>query len=361
MTTRPATKRTSQQRPTLRDVAEIAGFTPATVSYVLSGNTRVSISDATRKRVLRAANQVGYRPHLAARSLATGRTRTIGLCFGDSGAAPFVDDYDRQIMHGVLQGAASASYALQVVASLGGQMPHDVDGWIAVQTCGNFDLDCLGQVPVVFLDPYKPIPDQACVWADNAGGGRLLAAQLATRHRSVLVLMHEPLARTAFSYRERFLAFRAGWNKLVPGGKLEAGILHPDAPQEDREKFLRACVEMIRRKEVSHIACLSDLQAALVNSLLREEGIRVPRDVTLSGFDNTLHGLLCSPSISTVDLHAANTGQVAVARLMEILSGAPMACAQPIPPVWIERESTGAPVSRLATAGRNRPRKIKPK
>ena len=370
-TSRPAAKRTAQQRPTLRDVAEIAGFTPATASYVLSGNTKVTISATTRERVLRAANQLGYRPHLAARSLATGRTRTIGLCFGNEGAAPFVDDYDRQIMHGVLQGTASASYALQVVGSLGGQMPHDVDGWVAVQTRGDFNLDCLGQVPVVFLDPHEPAPDQVCVWADNAGGGHLLAGQLATRHRSILVMLHEPLARTAFSYRERLLAFRARWSELVPGGKLETGTLHPDAPPGDRKKFLQACVEMIRRGQISHIACLSDLQASLINSLLRDAGLRVPRDVTLSGFDNTLHGILCSPGISTVDLHAAQTGQIAVARLIGILSGAPAESGTPIPPAWIERESTGAssppgddakpPVSRPATPGRSRLRKSKPK
>ena len=334
-----APKRIAAQRPTLRDVADIAGFTPATASYVLSGNKSVTISATTRERVIRAANEIGYRPHHAARSLATGRTRTIGLCFGDTGNLPFVDDYDKQVMHGVLHATALESYALQVVASLNGQIHHHVDGWIAVQTHKNFDLDGLGQVPVVFLDPFQPVPDQICVWADNIDGGHLLAKQLAPMCRSVLVLLHEPVDQTAFSYQSRLLAFRTKWKELVPDGQLETGILHPDASREDCEKFIGTCGDLVRQGKISHIACLSDLQAALVNTLLREANLRVPNDLSLSGFDNTLHGLLCSPSISTVDLHAAQAGQVAVARLIGLLTDAPTASSI-LPPVWIEREST---------------------
>jgi LacI family transcriptional regulator len=336
-------KRTATRRPTLRDVAHIADCTSATVSYVLTGNKKVSISARTRERVVRAAKELGYRPHLGARSLATGRTRTIGLCFGNTGAPPFVDDYDKQIMHGVLQATASESYALQVLANLKGEIPHDVDGWIAVQASGNFDFDALGRVPVVFLDPHKPIPNQACIWAENVQAGRLLATQLASMGRSVLILLHEEMEQTAFSYQMRVLAFREKWKELVPDGQVETAILHPDASRADAEKWLRATSALIRHGNVSHIACLSDLQAALVSPLLREAGLSVPNDVTLSGFDNTLHGLLSSPSISTVDLHAAQTGQLAVAQLIGMLSDVPMENTPPIPPIWIERESTRVP------------------
>jgi len=121
-------------RPTLREVAKLAGITPATASYVLSGNSEVTISPATKQRVLSAAGKLGYRPHLAARSLATGRTRTIGLCFGEEAVVPFADDYDREVLLGVLQAAAEKSYALQIIDAPGGQMPHYIDGWIAAQT-----------------------------------------------------------------------------------------------------------------------------------------------------------------------------------------------------------------------------------
>jgi LacI family transcriptional regulator len=328
------------KRPTLREVAKLAGITPATASYVLSGNPEVRISEDTRSRVFSAANKLGYRPHQAARSLATGRTRTIGLCFGEEVVVPFADDYDREVLHGVLQAAAEKSYALQIIDAPGGQMPHHVDGWIAAQTPRNFDLARLGGVPAVFLDPHDHIPDQNCVWADNSGGGRLLAEQIAARSSSVLVMLHEPLPQTARSYRDRFTSFKKRWKELAPAKKLQTAALHPDAQDGACRSFLEAWVEPLRRREVTHIACLSDMQAARIIMLLREAGLRVPRDFTISGFDNTLHSRLCLPTISTVDLHAIDLAKKAVAELFGMLEKHSTPPSLPAP-AWLERQSTG--------------------
>lgn len=81
--------------------------------------------------------------------------------------------------------------------------------------------------------------------------------------------------------------------------------------------------------------------AARVIGLLRDTGLRTPRDFTISGFDNTLHSRLCSPTISTVDLHATATAKAAVNRLLELLGGAPSPQSPPAP-VWHERQSTGS-------------------
>lgn len=328
-------------RPTLREVAHLAGITAATASYVLSGKVGVSISKSTKSRVFSAAAKLGYRPHLAARSLATGRTRTIGLCFGEEAVVPFADDYDREVLHGVLQAAAGQSYALQIIDTPGGQMPHHVDGWIAAQTPLNFDLSRLRDSPTVFLDPHDQIDGQVCVWADNSAGGRLLAEQIAPRTSSVLVILHEPLPRTARSYRDRFTAFKKRWKDLAPSKQIRTTVLHPDAPASSCRRFLETWLEPLRRREITHVACLSDMQAARVIMLLRETGLRVPRDFTISGFDNTLHSRLCLPTISTMDLHAVAVAQKAVAQLFRLLDQSTNGLEVPTP-VWLERQSTGS-------------------
>lgn len=290
--------------------------------------------------MLSAARKLGYRPHLAARSLATGRTRTLGLCFGEEAVVPFADDYDREVLHGVLQAAAHKSYALQIIDAPGGQMPHHVDGWIAAQTPVGFDLARLGEVPVIFLDPHDRIPGHVCIWADNASGGRLLAEQLAARTSSVLVLLHEPLSRTARSYRERFSAFKQRWLELAPSKKLQTDSLHPEADDNACRRFLETWTEPLRRRDVTHIACLSDMQAAKVIMLLREAGLRVPRDFTISGFDNTLHGRLCLPTISTVDMHTVELARKTVGELFRMIEQDGEVVIPP-PPTWLERASTG--------------------
>lgn len=331
----------TDRRPTLREVAKLAGITPATASYVLSGNSEVSISPATKRRVLSAAGKLGYRPHLAARSLATGRTRTIGICFGEEAVVPFTDDYDREVLHGVLQAAAEKSYALQIIDAPGGQMPHHVDGWIAVQTPVDFDLTRLGGAPAVFLDPHDEIHGQTCIWAANTAGGHLLAEQIAPRTSSVLVMLHEPLAKTARAYRERFEAFKKRWKELAPSKKIQTEVLHPDAPHEACNRFLDTWIRPLQRKEVTHIACLSDMQAARIIMLLRQTGLRVPRDFTISGFDNTLHSRLCVPTISTIDLHTVTLAKKGVGELFRLLDQKDTDVAVPSPS-WLERQSTGA-------------------
>jgi DNA-binding LacI/PurR family transcriptional regulator len=331
----------ADRRPTLREVAKLAGITPATASYVLSGNSEVTISPATKRRVLSAAGKLGYRPHLAARSLATGRTRTIGLCFGEEAVVPFADDYDREVLLGVLQAAAEKSYALQIIDAPGGQMPHHVDGWVAAQTPVDFELTRLSGAPVVFLDPHDRIQGHTCVWADNAAGGRLLAEQIAPRTSSVLVMLHEPLTRTARAYRERFKSFEKRWKQLAPSKRIHTDFLHPNDSDSACRGFLETWTRPLEKKEITHIACMSDMQAARIIMLLRQTGLRVPRDFTISGFDNTLHSRLCLPTISTIDLHTVALAKRSVSELFRLLDQANSEF-QPPPPSWLERQSTGA-------------------
>lgn len=332
--------RPAVRRPTLREVAKLAGITPATASYVLSGNSEVTISPATKRRVLSAADKLGYTPHLAARSLATGRTRTIGICFGEEAVVPFADDYDREVLHGVLQAAAEKSYALQIIDAPGGQMPHHVDGWIAAQTPVDFDLTRLRGAPVVFLDPHDEIRNHTCIWAENAAGGRLLAEQIAPRTSSVLIMLHEPLKHTARAYRERFEGFKKCWRQLAPAKKIQTDVLHPDAPDSVCRRFLETWTQPLRRKEVTHIACLSDMQAAQIVMLLRQTGLLITRDFTISGFDNTLHSRLCLPTISTIDLHTVTLAKKAVGELFKLMDLNQTDVCLPAP-TWMERQSTG--------------------
>ena len=330
------TKISGTKRVTIRDIAVVAGVTPATVSYVLSGSRKVKISEGTQRRVRDIAERLGYMPDMHARSLVTGRTMTLGISFGGTGEAPFSDDYDRHILHGLVRGTALANYALQVLAQPFAMGAYSVDGWIAVQAPADFDRAVLGPKPVVFLDPAQPMPGEPCVWARNAEAGALLAGLLLPEKGGVLFALHDVLERSPFSYRERLRGF--GEQALAMGGQR---VVHSHVDPLDADalrRWMGVWSPRFLSGEIKHLVCVSDMLAARLLRLLTESGIRVPEDVELAGFDNTLHSQLSHPAISTVEVGAGDLAALAVEILASRINGKECS-SQPVAPLWIPRET----------------------
>lgn len=322
------------RRVTIRDIARVAQVTSATVSYVLSGNAKVKISDDTRARVQAAAAELGYAPDLHARSLVTGRTMTIGACFGATGEAPFADDYDLQVLHGLVRGTAVAGYALQVLAQPFGAMPFSVDGWVAVQTPVCFDRAALGRKPVVYLDPAQPVPQATCLWARNAEAGALLADAVLAHRRAIVFVLHEPRASSPYSYRERLRGFSE--RTLEIGG---ARVLTSDCDPLDEAAVCAWAEEwapLLRAGEITHVAAVSDMLAVGISRALAGLGLHAPADYGLTGCDNTLHGQLAQPPVSTVYMGASSLAETAVATLVASIRGEFEALPAPAP-VWLPR------------------------
>jgi LacI family transcriptional regulator len=341
---RPRTPRTpaGPRRITIRDIAREAGVTPATVSYVLSGTSKAKISTETRERVRRAAEHLGYAPDLHARSLVTGRTMTLGVCFGATGEAPFTDDYDRQVLHGLVRGTALAGYALQVLAQPLGGLPFSVDGWIAVQSPPSFEVAAFGRKPVVFLDPTQPIPQATCLWARNAEAGELLAEAVHVQRRAVVFVLHEKRERSPYAYLERLRGF--GERALALGGmRMLVSEADPTSDTAVRA-WAKTWAPRIRAGEIRHVAAVSDMLAVRLCRALSENGLQAPADYSLTGCDNTLHAQLAHPAISTVEVGASELALAAVAQLVAKLGGPQLLEDHASPaPRWRPRESHQAP------------------
>ena len=105
-----------KRRTTSQDIADHVGVSRTTVSFVLSGNKQVNISEETRQRVLDAARELGYVPDAAAQALARGRTQIIGLIFSRSEPHPTASIGHDQLMQGVLDIARRQGVRLMVDA-----------------------------------------------------------------------------------------------------------------------------------------------------------------------------------------------------------------------------------------------------
>jgi len=308
-------------RVTIREIADLAGVSIATVSRVLNG--RGDVADDTRELVTRVIREHGYTANRSARSLSAGRTGLVGVL------VPLVYP---AYFSAILSGAAEALHEqdLRVVLSPTGH-EHDrevslldrlmhglTDGALIVLPEESSDeLERLiGQgYRFVVVDPRLPLDQRIpAVSAAHASG-----ADQAMRH--LLDLGHRRIA--AITGPSGWVATedrRRGYHSALAG----AGIL-PDPELEVTADFE---IEP-GREAAAHLLDLPDPPTAIFafNDNLaigavqaaRERGLRVPADLSVVGFDDVEHATIVSPTLTTVRQPLAEMGRTAVSLLIRLL------------------------------------------
>lgn len=299
----------AMRRATQRDVAERAGVSTATVSYVLSGRSGPGKppTAATHERVLRAADEVGYELNHIARSLRRQRSDVIALMY-PAPASPWSDRLIEQ-----LQAAADPRHltviALPVTPTsaehsvLRPLRERMVDGAVLLPDCP-VDVEELagiaqrGQSLLVFHDEAVPdgfdVVHQDRLTACRAGIERLLAAG----HRRIAHLAHE----RELENPERSVKFRSYRDALA-----DHGIgLDPDliVPVADSRQEAHTAVTSLLRSANPPTAVFSATDRAAIDAVwaARELGIDVPEQLAIVGVGNIPEGEIMSPRLTTVGL-----------------------------------------------------------
>lgn len=327
------------------DVARAAGVSTATVSRALRGLPNVT--EATRQRVLRAADDLGYVPSPSAASLATGRTRTIGLI------SPWVSHW---FFANVIEGAERALRAEGFDALLytfevergarrldldPGVLRRRVDGVLVVglplEPPEITALDELGY-PLVFVGPGAP--DHVTVGLDDVDTARRAVAHLADLGHRVIahlsgepddVLAWSPAVRRAHGWRTEMAARGLA---LTPGLEVH-GHFDVAGGRASMHRLLDA------RPDVTAVFAASDEMAMGAILAIRDRGLRVPEDVSVIGVDG--HQMAEVLGLTTLAQDAWDQGATAATMLLELLTGAPVPQDVVFPTTLIERTSTAPP------------------
>ncbi|GAA2761731.1 LacI family DNA-binding transcriptional regulator [Streptomyces paradoxus] len=305
--------------PTIRDVAERAGVSKSLVSLVLRGSDQVR--PEKRDAVLRAAQELGYRPNAAARSLSERRTRTVGVLLNDLRNPWFVDLLDglNSLLH------ANGLHMLLADARLNrrtGQDPADplldlrVDGLVVVGTLP--DPAALGavagRIPVVLAGSREPAPPGVDVVAgDDEQGARLVAEHL-------IGLGHRRIAHIAGYGAVGELRRDSFEAAIRRHGLAERAVVEPSDMTE--EGGYRTTVRLLSRHErPTAVFAVNDMAAIGVLSAAEELGLRVPRDLSVVGYDNTSIARLRHVWLTTVDNTSHEVGRRAARCLLERFEG----------------------------------------
>ncbi|MGW4320049.1 LacI family DNA-binding transcriptional regulator [Streptomyces sp. NPDC004684] len=329
-------------RPTSRDVAQAAGVSQAAVSLVLGDKWRGRVSEATAERVRRAADDLGYRPNLAARNLRLGHTRTVLLV-----VPALTTEFFAGVYTGAARVAAEHGFGVVLYPSPEGVGPARnpfasaqaaLDGVIASSMAADALTAIRGdRLPLVMLDsdPEGSL-GAATVNLDIPDAVRQVAAHLLDLgHRRFLHLAADVPSWT-FEVRARELAARLG---AVPGTSLRTA--RAAIAVEDAQAATEAALDTPGPRPTA-VVCDDDKLAVGAYKALRRLGLRVPDDISVTGVDDLGLATAVDPELTTVRLDAELFGEHGMRALLAVLEGR-STDAGDIPVELVVRGSTAPP------------------
>lgn len=305
-------------RVTIHEIARRAGVSPSTVSRALNGKGRMR--PETRERILRIARELNYRPNAHARGLATKKTHCIGVGISER-HMPVKRSFYNVILSSLESTLASHGYHLVFSVLHNEEIPRcvsegRVDGFIILGTDVQRSLvrTLVKRVPILLVDNHLPGVDAIAV--DNTGGAYFAVEHLISHGHRRIAFMVETMGDPNFE--ERFLGYRKALEdhgisfdeQLLVEGRRERGFVRIAV-----RKFLEI------KPLPTAIFAANDYTAAGAISLLREEGLRVPEDVAVVGFDDGEVAAYISPPLTTVFVPRGDMGRLAALRMVELLEG----------------------------------------
>lgn len=302
MTREPGTAR-PQGRPTIYDVARAAGVSKSLVSLVLQGSERVS--QTRRTAVLRAIEELGYRPSVAATSLASSRTRSIGVVVDDFENLWYVD-----LLRGMRDVLNEPGFHVSVAdRNLNAHLDLDpVDGFLArgvegLVVAAEPDGARLTRVdvPVVVAGQRERVsPAADSVANDDEAGTRLAVGHL-------LDLGHREIGHLGGSGGAAAVR-RAAYVAMMREAGLAPIVVGGGAPSTEETGYRTARQLLAENPDLTAIFTANDTMALGALAALRERGLRVPEDVSVVGYDNSPLAESRLLSLTTVDDRSAEVG-----------------------------------------------------
>lgn len=332
-------------RPTIYDVARLAGVSTATVSRALNGTGR--IAPATQAAIDAAVAQLGYSPNTIARSLVTKTTQTIALLLPD-----ITNPFYAGLVSGIQASALSRDHTMLLCTTEGDpereeqylnllQAKH-VDGALVdglVLPSDRIARFVKDGFPIVCLDRDIDSRSIPLVQVDNyVGGFHATKHLLSLGHKHIAHVKGAPDLRLSEERLEGFWAAHEH-QRLVPNVSL---IVQGSFTEESGYRAARGLLES--RKRFTAVFAANDLSAIGVMRAASEVGMRVPQDLSVVGFDDIRLASYTTPPLTTVRQPAERIAARATELLMDLTQGKKVEVGRHLlEPELVVRESTSAP------------------
>jgi len=336
-----------RKRATLADVAADLGLNASTVSRALDPSRNSMVSATTRERIIAAAERLGYRPDLQARSLMTGRTQTIvaiAANLGNPTITPVLHGVaSRSAIEGIVPIIAETNDDSEVFVDLVDHMLSRRVDAIIVMGARRRDTEAIESaarlVPVVVA--FRPLLGVSVpvVMVDDRKGAELVAAHFADLGHEAVTQLPGPSDVMNFMLRDEgftSVVTERGLDLLPAPGQAEVPTF------EEGRRLMRELLESGNPMPTAVFAH-NDLMAIGAMSVLEEQGIKVPDDISIAGYnDMALTAFLACP-LTTVRYPGWDVGHAAADTAIRMLAGEENVASVCVEPVFVPRASTTSP------------------
>jgi LacI family transcriptional regulator len=303
----------------IKDVAKYCGVSAMTVSRALNNSSE--ISTATKEKVLKACKELGYKPNFAAKSLITKKTKMIGL---------IIPDITNQHYANISKEISSSieSFGYSVVLCNSDRKKNNEKGYLDFLTEGRVDgiimlpvrpqkedyEKVIKQMPIVMVDNYAEGLDVNFVGSDNYMGGTMLAEHLIIQGYKKIGAILGGEKSTASN--ERFRAYK----DVLRNNNIELDmdiVMYSNATFEEGFRL----GEKLINKGIDSIFAINDTVALGVIKYCYLNGITIPKELGITGYDNIEHSSLLPIPLTTVDQNVKSVGEKTVELLMNLING----------------------------------------
>lgn len=306
---------------TVKDVAKRAGVSHSTVSRALHGSSL--IADETIQRIKQIASEMGYSPSAAARALKTNRSHVVGVVLSN------IDDpFFSEILQGIESGVQGSGYSLFIAAArrepqreheiVQAMVEHRVDGVIICST--SFSEEQSGQllryrVPMVVVNNQAAEDFRYSIYHDDVDGSRQITRHLIELgHQKIAYLGNSLSGRTTL---DRLTGFRLEMESN--GLAVPAEYIH-EAAGGDPENGVEASRYFLGLPErPTAIVSYNDMLAIGALKGFQQSGVRVPEEISVTGFDNIIFSAYTNPPLTTFDQPKRFIGAEAARLLLDLL------------------------------------------
>lgn len=314
-------------KPTIKDVAKLAGVSIKTVSNVINNNES-RFREETRERVLAAMEELNYQPDRAARYMRSGQIGIIALTIPD-----ISNPYFAEIAREVIKAARDHDHTVLIDHTDGlpeqerlvaqGLRPHAVDG-IILDPLTLTEEDLAPErvaTPIVLLGERMTNRYHDHVQIDNVGAARLAVSHLIELGRRRIAVMPVPKdekdAMSRLRYRGYVEALEEAGMSVDPSLVLSTSAA--SFTYHDGQKCIDQLLTL--RKPADAVLCLNDRVALGAMKALRLKGYQIPGDVAVVGFDNIEEGSFAAPSLTTIAPDKTEIAKTAVSLLIDRILG----------------------------------------
>jgi LacI family transcriptional regulator len=328
----PTRKRSRSDAVTIRDVAERSGFSSATVSIVLNNAPLARyIPDTTKARIQKAAQHLGYRPNLFARSLRGRRSHTVGVMVFD-----MTDPYCTLVLRGIENTLYQSSY-LPILTDVHNErsrferylemlLDRRIEGLVVLANWLFVDINVLADleknnIPTATVGRELKNDKISSVIVDNTAGARAALEHLLSLGHRKIAFIRGPHQLSDTEPRWRGVRTLARERDLELDSRLIVDLPESGDPFSSFEQGYKLTEELLhRRRPFTALMAFDDMTAFGAIRALGKAGMRVPDQVSVIGFDDVSPSAIYSPALTTVRQPMENMGTTAATIVLEAIN-----------------------------------------